>query len=530
MTQSETVALKETGVSPPKLRSETTVPTKFTVLKPKNTSPLTTNNALNFPRPPNPITPAPLSAVAESSFDLNVSPTQTVVPPVENKSANSPTLAERIRVFEDRSLCRVASVSFTDSGRPTVLIPDEVFKKGEELHKDFIVCYFNGRAPSYSKIQSVLNHMWGKGGKLEIHNNPLARNMIVRITSDYLRTKILEKDTWYNGDSLFRVAQWTSEHSGSSRHFESMQIWAYLTGVPLDLRHQKGLSFVAGLVGERKETDEFTKNLVSLTMSHVKVEVNLTKELPRVVEFTRQSGEVVEVLVDYPWLPPTCSHCKELGHIARNCLLLPPPPKSADPASKRAPKLTVSSTKAATTSTNECAETSLAQLSPKDHVENVKVTSEDEELANMEVDPKKIVIPHLAPASVMGTPLAALGDEIDLVTPTKTKFPNSSSLPPLVPIFTPFVIALPATITPTGEPYLYSPPENPQKAILKRTRSHPSLNTVYSTPSSNEPSLRSPINNPLSSKTPTKSVSKPLSNSVTSFEDSPYSGKSAPPS
>lgn len=63
----------------------------------------------------------------------------------------------------------------------------------------------------------------------------------------------------------------------------------------------------------------------------MKVEVNLSSPLPRVVEFQRQSGEVVEVEVDYTWLPPTCSHCKELGHIIRNCLSLPPvvPPPAA---------------------------------------------------------------------------------------------------------------------------------------------------------------------------------------------------------
>lgn len=60
------------------------------------------------------------------------------------------------------------------------------------------------------------------------------------------------------------------------------------------------------------------KNMVSLTLSYVKVEVDLTKPLPSVVEFERQSGEVVEVSVHYLWVPPTCSHCHELGHIVRN--------------------------------------------------------------------------------------------------------------------------------------------------------------------------------------------------------------------
>lgn len=97
----------------------------------------------------------------------------------------------------------------------------------------------------------------------------------------------------------------------------TMQLWAHLTGVPLDLRHQHGLSLIAGLIGEPKETDDFTKNLVSLTISHVKVEVDLTKELPPVVEYERDNGEIIEVKVDYPLLPPQCSHCQELGHIAR---------------------------------------------------------------------------------------------------------------------------------------------------------------------------------------------------------------------
>ncbi|CAN7027133.1 unnamed protein product, partial [Brassica oleracea var. botrytis] len=153
--------------------------------------------------------------------------------------------------------------------------------------------------------------MWGKGKRLEIHNNPLNRLVIVRISSDYLRKKILEKCIWHVGDSMFHTVQWCSAHSMSTPPLKAIQIWAHLTGEP-------------------KETDDFTKNLVSLTVAHVKVEVDLTKPLPPVVEFERQSGEVVEVLVHYPWVPPTCSHCKELGHIVRNCLTYPPPDQNTE--------------------------------------------------------------------------------------------------------------------------------------------------------------------------------------------------------
>lgn len=108
---------------------------------------------------------------------------------------------------------------------------------------------------------------------------------------------------------MFHTAQWSSAHSKSTPPLKAIQIWAHLTAVPLDLRHDQGMSLVAGLIGEPKEMDEFTKNLVSLTLSHVKVEVDLTKQLPSIVELEREDGEVVEVSVHYPWVPPTCSHC-----------------------------------------------------------------------------------------------------------------------------------------------------------------------------------------------------------------------------
>lgn len=58
---------------------------------------------------------------------------------------------------------------------------------------------------------------------------------------------------------MFHTAQWSSVHSMTSPPLKVIKIWAHLTGGPLDLTHQEGLSFVAGLVGDLKETDDFTK-------------------------------------------------------------------------------------------------------------------------------------------------------------------------------------------------------------------------------------------------------------------------------
>lgn len=307
----------------------------FIILPQKSSSPSQTNKASSLE---NPVQAENQTNHISSNTSAETQLPSPLTPPFVPQTSplvSIPSLIQRLRQAEDKTLRRRPTpVIITENGRPRILIPDSVFEKGAAIHKDFIICYYNGKAPPFNQIQSVFNHMWGKGKKLEIHNNPLNRSTIVRIPNAYLREKILEKNIWYVGDSMFHTAQWSSEHSKATPPLKAIKIWAHLTGVPLDLRHEEGLSLVAGLIGDPKETDDFTKNLVSLTLSHVKVEVDLTVPLPSVVEFVRQSGEVVEVSVHYPWIPPTCSHCHELGHIVKNCLQYIPPPPAPAPSQK----------------------------------------------------------------------------------------------------------------------------------------------------------------------------------------------------
>lgn len=155
------------------------------------------------------------------------------------------------------SLSQLAPIILSPSDRLRVLISDSVFQKGTEIYKNYIICYYNGRALPFNKIQSVFNHLRVKRKRLEIHNNPLNRSTTVMIQNEYLKQKILEKYILNAGDTMFHTAQWSSEHAKSTP--------------PSPLRHRQGLSLVVGLVGDPTETEDFTINMVSLTLSHVKV-------------------------------------------------------------------------------------------------------------------------------------------------------------------------------------------------------------------------------------------------------------------
>ncbi|KAJ4884301.1 Uncharacterized protein Rs2_34394 [Raphanus sativus] len=162
---------------------------------------------------------------------------------------------------------------------------------------------------------------------------PTTKSVLLRIPNESIRQKVLTKKFWYVDTSMFHVSQWTQDAVDSTPSLQHIQLWAHLKDVPFDLIHSEGLSHIAGQIGEPKETDDWTLSLTSISIAHVKMEVNTSLPLPKIVEVGRSNGSFVEVEVEYPWIPPICSHCKELGHISRNCLLLPEPPKTF-PSSK----------------------------------------------------------------------------------------------------------------------------------------------------------------------------------------------------
>lgn len=311
-------------------RSAGTVQDSFTVFPPKGSSPLLTNNATAS------ATPSATMVVSDSEDSVIPSPVQTVFAsapnsgPPDETPTEAPKLVDRIRKSMNRTLQRLSPPVYTENEKVHLSIPEEVYQRGAEAHRDFIVCYFSGRIPAFKQIQSVLNHLWGKGRGLEIHTNHLTNSMLVRIPNDFIRQKVLEKKIWYVGDSMLHALQWPSPHKDVSTAFSSFPIWAHLKDVPLDLRTLEGLSWVAGALGEPKETDDYTLNLTSLVMSHVKVEMDFSRQLPKFIEIPRASGEVVLVEVTFPWLPSLCTHCKQMGHSLRNCHLLPKPTYAKD--------------------------------------------------------------------------------------------------------------------------------------------------------------------------------------------------------
>ncbi|KAJ4893561.1 hypothetical protein Rs2_20355 [Raphanus sativus] len=179
--------------------------------------------------------------------------------------------------------------------------------------------------------------MWGKGKHLEIHMLPTKKSVLVRIPNDFIREKVLLKRLWYVDTAMFHVSGWSEFSEDYTPSLKKIQLWAHLKGVPFDLIHNTGLSHIAGQIGEPKEKDDWTMSLSSISVAHVKVEIDTSIPLPKTIEVGRSDGSFVNVEVEYPWVPPICAHCKEIGHIQRNCLQIPPPAGPSDSSKNQPP-------------------------------------------------------------------------------------------------------------------------------------------------------------------------------------------------
>lgn len=113
------------------------------------------------------IFPTAEAPIVQGTGLLGVGPADTTIPPLlpdpgnplrnltgielqHNKHSlpkvpvNKPTtLAAKAKANTDRTLRRLSPQTFSPTGVPRVVIPDEVYQKGAELHKEFLVCRFS---------------------------------------------------------------------------------------------------------------------------------------------------------------------------------------------------------------------------------------------------------------------------------------------------------------------------------------------------------------------------------------------------
>ncbi|XP_010421794.1 PREDICTED: uncharacterized protein LOC104707195 [Camelina sativa] len=127
---------------------------------------------------------------------------------------------------------------------------------------------------------------------------------LFRIPNVLTINRVINQRLWnFEGQTMF-VAKWEPGVVPVKPELSSVPIW-------LELRDEPR--------GDPKLLHPDPVKKTNLEVAKVFTIIDLRKPLPEAVNVKFQCGEIRRVRVSSPWMPPICSHCKEMGHTIKKC-------------------------------------------------------------------------------------------------------------------------------------------------------------------------------------------------------------------
>ncbi|RID78366.1 hypothetical protein BRARA_A01204, partial [Brassica rapa] len=237
--------------------------------------------------------------------------------PTSIPAAKVPSYAARFK-SSLRNLRKISDPSFLADGTPVVQAPESVLLQTSELWKDHVVAHFHGRRPSAAKIIADLNPVWGKFGNITVRTVS-DTCVLIFIPSVQTREWVLQVGYWQADRCAFSVYPWTADGNLAAQELLFAPTWAVLKNVPPQLYSLDGISVVASGIGDPLHTEKSRLDPYHFGDTKVKIEIDLSKALPEVVEVRDSQGNSVRVNIEYPSLPPKCINCGKFGHLLNRC-------------------------------------------------------------------------------------------------------------------------------------------------------------------------------------------------------------------
>lgn len=226
-----------------------------------------------------------------------------------------------IGAVQGQKILRKYEVEVTmKDGIGSVLVPEEITKDVPPLWDDFLIGKFLDVAPHIAKVHAIVSKIWNlndKALKIEVYevNSTM---MKFRIPNQADRRRILRRGMWNLAGVPVVMTKWSPVIEKEKPPTQSIPMWVHVKHVPLSMFSWQGLSFLTSPIGVPSRLHPETAQCLNLEVAKIFVRVDLTKDLPKKMNFNIQ-GEDVMVEYAYPWLPTKCVKCDKWGHSVKAC-------------------------------------------------------------------------------------------------------------------------------------------------------------------------------------------------------------------
>ncbi|KAF8044973.1 hypothetical protein N665_5902s0001 [Sinapis alba] len=207
---------------------------------------------------------------------------------LQSQSQSAPPARSWVKVAQQtqKSLTKYDIKVTMEDGIGSVEIPDEVFEDPAPLWEDFLIGKFLEKAPHIGKIHSIVNKIWTSSDKsqmIEVYEIN-STTMKFRIMNSVMRARILRRCMWNLAEVPVIMTEW-KPFVEEKEPQQVVPLWVHLRNVPMNMFSWKGLSFTTSPVGIPLKLHPDTALCKDFKVAKVFVKADLTKELPRSMNF-----------------------------------------------------------------------------------------------------------------------------------------------------------------------------------------------------------------------------------------------------
>ncbi|KAF5187086.1 Rna exonuclease, partial [Thalictrum thalictroides] len=194
-------------------------------------------------------------------------------------------------------------------------VPEAVIEKSSKEWEEYMVGFFIGKRLPYPLVKDVLQKQWKLQNFEMVADDDL---FYFKFQSEDDKIMVIDKGPIFIAGRLFVLKFWSPEVDKGKNLISSVPIWVKFENVPKRLWSEEGLGFIASLLGRPVCLDDATLKKTRLKFAKVCIEVDLECPFPKSLKI-KLGGEIVDIKVDYTWIPSKCSKCASFGHLSNKC-------------------------------------------------------------------------------------------------------------------------------------------------------------------------------------------------------------------
>ncbi|XP_057250647.1 uncharacterized protein LOC125497821 [Beta vulgaris subsp. vulgaris] len=187
--------------------------------------------------------------------------------------------------------------------------------KMNEIWMNAVIVYVVGQNPTLTALKSFIMANWNLGNEPQMFKHEEGY-FVVKMGSREGRDDVI-----FAGPHLFYgkpmiVKPWTASFNFHNEVLKVIPIWIKLPNLPLNCWSEDSLSRIGSLIGVPLYADECTSKALRVSFARILVEMDVTREVKKMVKIADPNGQTIVQPVLYDWLPAYCKKCNAVGH---NC-------------------------------------------------------------------------------------------------------------------------------------------------------------------------------------------------------------------